>query len=289
MPIPSDTQAETLLPIQIESWLQYPWLRHAFSTRLGGVSTPYGSPSLNLGFTKEDDPAAVRENRRRLVQTIAPTATLVVPRQIHSAIVHTVLTPDSTQTPEGKATIEADCLITTLPNILLGIGTADCVPVLVADTRLRIVAAFHAGWRGTVARIVEQGIAQLRSTHNSNPSDLIAAIGPSIGACCYTVGAEVHAQFSAAFPYADSLFSNEPSSDPGTPHPGTPHPDTPHLDLWEANRRQLLHSGLDPSQITLVGLCTACTRDSNNLRRFFSHRDENGHAGRMLNVIGVTS
>jgi polyphenol oxidase len=273
MPIHTESQAETLLPIQIESWLGYPWLRHAFSTRPGGVSTPYGAPSLNLGFTKEDDSASVRENRRRFTQAIAPTTTLVVPRQIHSAIIRTVTTPDNTQTPEGKATIEADGLITTLPNILLGIGTADCVPVLVADTRQRIVAAFHAGWRGSVARIVEQGLAQLRSTHNSHPSDLIAAIGPSIGACCYTVGDEVRTQFSVAFPYADALFSNDLNN--------------PHLDLWEANRRQLLQSGLDPSQITIVAQCTACTRDPNGLRRFFSHRDENGHAGRMLNVIGI--
>jgi polyphenol oxidase len=273
MPIHSTPPAETLLPIQIESWQQYPWLRHAFSTRPGGVSTSYGAPSLNLGFTKEDDPAAVRENRRRFTQAIAPNSTLVVPRQIHSAIIHTVTTPDNTQTPEGKATIEADGLITTLPNILLGIGTADCVPVLVADTRQRIVAAFHAGWRGTVARIVEQGIAQLRSIHNSRPSDLIAAIGPSIGACCYTVGDEVRTQFSTAFPYAEALFSGDPK--------------TPHLDLWEANRRQLLAAGLDPSKIATVAQCTACTRDPSDLRRFFSHRDENGHAGRMLNVIGV--
>jgi polyphenol oxidase len=268
-----------LAPIQIPSWLQYPWLRHAFSTRPGGVSTVYsGNKTLNLGFTKEDDPAAVHENRSRLTHAIFPSATLIVPRQIHSALTHTVTSATEPQ-------IEADGLITHLPNILLGIGTADCVPILVVDTRLRIASAFHAGWRGTAARIVESGISHLRQTYSSHPEDLIAAIGPSIGPCCYAVGEEVHSTFTKNFSYAPNLFQTSPSETRETGEPRET-PET-NLNLWEANRRQLADSGLSQAQITTLSLCTACSRDPQGQRRFFSHRAEHGNAGRMLNVVGI--
>jgi polyphenol oxidase len=257
-----------LAPIQIPSWLQHPWLRHGFSTRLGGISTVYSGNTLNLGFTKEDDPASVRENRRLLTDAVFPSATLIVPRQIHSALTHTVTSPTEPH-------VEADGLITHLPNILLGIGTADCVPILVVDTRLRIASAFHAGWRGTAARIVESGISHLRQTYSSHPEDLIAAIGPSIGPCCYAVGEEVHTTFFENFSYAPHLFTSPTE------------PSETRLNLWEANRLQLASSGLTPSHITTLNLCTACSRDHNGQRRFFSHRAEHGNAGRMLNVIGI--
>ena len=108
--------------------------------------------------------------------------------------------------------LEGDGLMTDVPGVLLGVGTADCVPVLVVDVEKRVVAAFHAGWRGTVARIVERGVAMMRREYGSRVEDLVAAVGPSIGACCYTVGEEVRSEFGGQFGYAEELFRSQ-----GTP------------------------------------------------------------------------
>src|ERR1700722_19622325 len=206
--------------VRAEAWEQHDWLRHGFSRRTGGVSKVYGGDSLNLGWTKEDDPASVAENRRRFVGAVAGEMigkagfVLVNVRQIHSAITRGIREEDEPltgklQTPEGKAVLEGDGLMTSLPGVMLGVGTADCVPVLVADVKKRAVAAFHAGWRGTVARIVEQGIARMTDEYGSQPQDLIAAIGPGIGACCYAVGEEVRTAFSSQFDYAEELFLSD--------------------------------------------------------------------------------
>jgi len=275
--------------IRIDGWEPYRWLQHGFSTRSGGVSSVYGGSSLNLGWTKEDAPASVMENRRRFVAAVTggakadPAPALVGVRQVHSAIVHSVRQEDGAldgrlTTADGKAVLEGDGLITAVSGVMLGVGTADCVPVLVADISKRAVAAFHAGWRGTVARIVEQGLNQMRQEYGSRPEDLVAAVGPSIGACCYSVGNEVQTEFESNFPYADELFHEK--------HP-LESPTQIHLDLWAANKRQLLAAGLKPQQITVVGQCTACSRNAQGARRYFSHRAEHGIAGRMLSGIGT--
>jgi|ERR1700733_1320923 len=281
---------EALQIIRIPGWKQYNWLRHGFSTRQGGVSSVYGGDTLNLGWTKEDDPRSVTENRRRFTVAVAggadddPALALVGVRQIHSAMIRVVRREDGARegklaSADGKAVLEGDGLITAVPGVMLGVGTADCVPVLLADVSKRVVAAFHAGWRGTVASIVEQGVNRMRQEYGSQPKDLVAAVGPSIGACCYSVGEEVRAEFRSNFSYADELFRN------------MNHPEASgtkvHLDLWEANRRQLLDAGLGEAQITVVGQCTACSRDSQGAVQYFSHRAEHGVAGRMLNVVGV--
>ena len=284
--------------VRVKSWEQYPWLRHGFSTRTGGVSAVYGGNSLNLGWTKEDDPDAVRENRQRFVQAVASPQnspqsgpqpfTLIGVRQVHSAQIHEVRDPDEAlagklSTSDGKPILEGDGLITDLPGVLIAVGIADCVPVLVADPSKRVVAAFHAGWRGTVARIVEAGVARMQQSYGSRAEDLIAAIGPSIGSCCYKVGDEVYEQFASSFPYAAQLFRTESTfnSPSEVAKPGK------HLDLWEATRLQLLHAGLPDSRITVLASCTACSRDPHGRLRYFSHRGEHGVAGRMLAVAGV--
>jgi len=275
-----DQQLTSITVIRAAAWEQYDWLRHGFSTRSGGVSSVYGASSLNLGWTKEDDPALVAENRRHFLGAVTGKADgnagfmLVTERQIHSAISHVIREENEPfsgklQTPEGKATLEGDGLMTNLSGVMLGVGTADCVPVLVADVKNRTVAAFHAGWRGTAARIVEHGIAKMTKAYDSHPADIVAAIGPSIGACCYAVGEEVRTAFATQFNYADNLFREN------------------YLDLWKANRRQLLDAGLAERQITVIGECTACTRDSHGDRRYYSHRGEHGVTGRMLNVVGT--
>ncbi|HEU5342216.1 peptidoglycan editing factor PgeF [Edaphobacter sp.] len=267
--------------VRIESWTRWPWLRHGFSTRRGGVSTVYGNLSdLNLGWTREDDPALVAENRRRFVRSVGgddrPSGwRLVTVRQVHSNAVHAVgeeAFTGSLETTEGKAVLEGDGLMTQVPGVMIAVGTADCVPVLLVDTRLRAVAALHAGWRGTVAGIAERGVEAMRSEYGSRLEDLAAAIGPAIGACCYAVGDEVRAGFAARYSYADALFRNAGAA--------------LYVDLWEANRRQLLDAGLGAEQIEVVGECTACARDHDGLR-YFSHRGERGVAGRMLSAVAV--
>jgi polyphenol oxidase len=270
--------------VRVPGWERFGWLRYGFSTRAGGISAVYGGRSLNLGWTKEDDAASVAENRRRFVGEIGGGAslTLVGVRQIHSDIVRVVREGDGAfegrlQTAEGKAVLEGDGLMTDVPGVLVGVGTADCVPVLVVDGQKKVVAAFHAGWRGTVAGIVEQGVARMVSEYGSRVKDLVAAVGPSIGACCYSVGHEVRREFRTRFGYGEELFRVGSEEDPGGQY----------LDLWEANRRQLLGAGLGEEQIYMVGECTACSQDEGGAMRYFSHRGEKGVAGRMLSVVGV--
>jgi len=160
------------------------------------------------------------------------------------------------------------------------------------------VAAFHAGWRGTLGRIVERGIGRMRLRYGSRPEDLIAAIGPSISACCYSVGEEVRHEFESQFAYAPQLFSEVYDSDPvkekypllfltaRAPGHSNIGPQV-HLDLWEANRRQLLDAGLREKNISVIGECTACTRIKNGRLKYYSHRGESGFAGRMMGVIGI--
>jgi YfiH family protein len=269
--------------LRVEDWKQYDWLLHGFSTRKGGISQAYGGSTLNLGWTKEDNPTSVAENRRQFIRAVCDEKTdsvFVGIRQVHSAIVRAVRQEQGAvegrlQTADGKAVLEGDGLITDLPEVLLGVGTADCVPVLVVDVRKRVVAAFHAGWRGTVARIVEHGVSGMQAQYGSQTADLVAAVGPSIGPCCYTVGEEVRAEFVNQFVYSQELLSRD--SNAGEIR----------LDLWKANRRQLLDAGINEARITVMDECTACTKTQSGAMRYFSHRAEHGIAGRMLNVVGL--
>jgi YfiH family protein len=279
-----------------------------FSTRQGGQTIAYaagGPPEQNLGYTPEDDPATVAETRRRLVAAITKARKpsiipdLITIRQCHTGIIRRVDAANlPLSTPDGKALLRGDALFTRDPGLLLGILTADCVPVLIADTRTHAVAAFHAGWRGTLARIVERGVGTLRRDFGSRPQDLIAAIGPAIGSCCFAIGEEVRDDFESQFAYAPGLFSEVYDSDPvrekypmlfltaRAPGHSNLGPQI-HLNLWEANRRQLLDAGLTASSITVIGECTACTRLPDGRRKYFSHRAEHGFTGRMLSIIGA--
>ena len=281
------------LPVQ--GWENFDWLWHGFSTRKGGESRAYcpdDAPSeLNLGFTPEDSRKTVTRNRRLLAEAISgnQATPLITLRQIHS----NSLCVASAQDAAREHPCKADGLLTDQPGLLLAVQTADCIPVLVADRKRRAVAAFHAGWRGTVARIVECGVGRMRVEFGSRPEDLVAAIGPGIGACCYSVGEEVLSSFDSQFAYASELFREVYSTDPVRNKypmlfltqraPGhSPIGPSLHLDLAQANRRQLLVAGLKPRAIELVGGCTSCHREL-----FFSHRASQGRAGRMLSVIGI--
>jgi YfiH family protein len=289
------TRRATSKPLEIlrsETFADLPWLVHGFSTRQGGVSICYGGRSLNLGLTPDDTAKNVEQNRALFLKAVGAKHSkdgawpLVQVKQIHSAIIHRV---DSS----GHETLAGDGLITKAPGLLLAIKTADCVPVLIADAKRHVVGAFHAGWRGTVARIVEKGVGEMRQHFGSLPRDLRVAIGPCIRRCCYSVGAEVRAEFESQFTYADDVFEEVFDSNAihvkypllflnkRAPGHGDLGPEI-HLDLVEANRRQLLDAGVREANIGVIEGCTACDTAS-----FFSHRAEFGKTGRMMAVVGI--
>ena len=190
-----------------------------------------------------------------------------------------------------------DALATALPGTALVVQTADCVPILFASSAphavVGAVGAVHAGWRGTVKRIVEKGVGAMRLYFNSKPRDLRAAIGPGVHNCCYKVGEEVRENFYSQFEYAASLFHEVKESDPVREKypllfltaraPG--HSTLPvniFLDLVEANRRQLLDAGVVAKNIEVLPFCTSCQPDL-----LFSYRAENGITGRLMGVVAI--
>ncbi len=256
---------------------------HGFSTRRGGASRVYrpwlppGDGDLNLGYTMQDDAAHVRENRTRFLKALPGRGLnrFMLLKQLHTPKVRIVESAsDATDDFATPATWEGDGVMTDVPGVLLAVGAADCIPVLVVDPVRRVVAAFHAGWRGTVGRIVEHGISGMQRRYGCNPADLRAVVGPGIGPLSYAVSEELRIQFAARFTYADELF-REVSCEGTAP--------LLHLDLWEANRRQLVEAGLAAGSIDILGLDTAADTD-----RFFSHRAEHGMTGRMCGAIGCT-
>lgn len=271
--------------LRVPGWERLPWLRAGFSTRQGGGSSVYGDAEQNLGWTSDDDPRIVAANRAAFVRAVAEGSPmeLVTVHQIHGAVVHDLERESPPfMTPEGKARMKGDGLVNATPGRLLAILTADCVPVLLADARTHAVGAVHAGWRGTLARIVERGIDSMQRAYGSRPEDMVAAIGPCVGACCYSVGEEVRSGFEGEFGYAEALFSERAEFDGGSAL-------TTYLDLVEANRRQLLDAGVPAENINVIAECTACTRLPDGLRKYFSHRDERGFTGRMLSGIGAVA
>ncbi len=222
-PISPLFQKDSRQVFQCSPLLAYPWLEHGFGTR--------HSQSWNFG----------------------PSATL---KQIHSDVVVTV------GVQEGVLG-EGDALITNRRGIFLTVRTADCVPILIVDSRRQAVAAIHAGWRGSAHSIAIKTIRRLGEEFDCAPSDLIAAIGPAIGACCYEVGGEVMGCFE---PWLDS-GSRQASS---------------FLDLVDVNRRQLLEAGLTDARIFCAQTCTKCAS-----REFHSYRRDQSSAGRMESAIGI--
>lgn len=262
---------------RVTGWERWKWLEAGFSTRAGGVSTAYGEGELNLLHTAEDTEDAVQQNRRRLLAEAGGAWQLVVLRQVHGVEVRevTAATLDGAMAG-GRGQWEADGLVTGEAGLLLGVGAADCVPLLVADVRQRVVGAFHAGWRGTAAGMAEVGVRRLAALYGTRAADCIAAVGPSVGACCYEVDEVVRARLLAG-PGREDVPAVLQGGEGGRWR----------MDLWEANRRQLVRAGVPAAAITVLGECTACTREADGRRRYFSHRAEGGRTGRMLGVVGV--
>jgi YfiH family protein len=274
--------------LQADALRNIPWLVHSFSTRLGGQSELNGKRILNLGFTDWDNRKAVEKNRAKLVSVLDAREMALAPlRQFHSDLIYFFEKP-AAQPPR------ADAGITRAPGILLAVQTADCVPILLADTKQRAIAAIHAGWRGTLKRIVMKTIGRMQMMLGTRPQDLIAALGPAIGGCCYEVGPEVAqafaGQFAAARDWFEGPFDQLAAGDTPNPLqwltmvPPGHQPPAPcvNLDLRAANRWQLLESGVWPGNIFASELCTSCRTDL-----LFSFRREGSVSGRLMAVIGI--
>jgi YfiH family protein len=278
------SESGALQVLQLAPLQKLPWLVHGFSTRLGGVSPLDGQSVLNLSFMDWDSKENVAKNRRLFQSAVgANDLTLVAMKQIHSALIRLFPSPPA-QPCKG------DGSATNAPGVLLAVQTADCVPILLVDPKRRAVAGVHAGWRGTLARITQKAVGRMQFEFGSNPSDLLAAIGPSIGPCCYEVGAEFVSKFTAQFADAADYFDEARSGEEPNPlqwmnmmPPGhQPPPKNVHLDLRKANRSQLLAAGLPAQNIFTSDLCTSCRTDL-----LFSYRKEGTQSGRLLAVVGI--
>lgn len=251
------------------AWLEFPsfsavpFVRHAFSTRLGGVSKKEYA-SMNLAFGRGDSEENVRENYRRFCRAAGFEAeSLVSSAQVHGTVIRRVgreQRGEGVWKPQGMAGVDA--LVTDEPGVTLVIHTADCVPVFLIDPRKRAVGLAHAGWRGTAAKIAEKTVLRMAAEFGSRPDSLLAGIGPSIGPCCFEVDPPVRGVFAAL----EELS-------PGTLiRPGEN--GKSFIDLWEANRRILLEAGLLPENISVGGVCTKCGAEW-----LFSHRASGGKRG----------
>lgn len=211
---------------------------------------------------------------------------MITLRQVHAALIYRVSELSDHQ-------VVGDGLLTDRPGLLLAVQTADCLAVILVDSKRRAVGAFHAGWRGTVERIVEKGVGEMRRWFGTSPNDIQASIGPGIHKCCYDVGDEVRDKFHSQFAYADDLFREIKQSDPIREHypllfltarpPG--HSEPPRklfLDLVEANRRQLVNAGVEKENIVASGFCTSCRPDL-----LFSYRAEKSRTGRQMGAVGI--
>lgn len=232
----------------------FPELLHAITTRHGGVSTgPWAS--LNLTNGTGDRREAVEENLRRVADVLGlQRADLVSPNQRHTANVRRVHRHDRGRIFEGY-----DILVTDEPGMPLLLRYADCAPILIYDPAHRAIGVVHSGWRGTVLGAARAAVEAMRNQFGSKPAEMIAAVGPAIGPCCYQVGQDVADAVAATFAHAQELLPKQPDG-------------SLHFDLWAANRRLLAAAGI--RQIVMAEMCTACRTDE-----FYSYRAERGRTG----------
>jgi len=262
----------------------------AFTTRNARNDSPL-SEDLNTGLHTCDDPIAVRENRQVVFGALGLDAeSLTVAQQAHGDKVCLV---DGRQRGRGALRYEdaipaTDALVTDTPGVSVGVFTADCVPIFLFDPRCVAVGIVHAGWRGAVQGVAAKAVQRMREEFGTNPKDMHAAIGPSIGKCCYDVHQDVYDEFHENFPsYAPSLFEqiagtgnvSAPDSNGAGQEPGQK---KWYLDLWLANRLQLEECGLHRECIYEAGICSAC-----NSHEFFSFRKLGPKTGRTLSVISI--
>ena len=244
-------------------------LVHGFSARQGGVSAaPFDT--LNMALHVGDDPAHVWENRRRYLAALGLDAERICTiRQVHGTEIVRAFRRDAGRGARdyADALADADAVVTNDSGVTLLLCYADCVPVLLYDPVHNAAGLVHAGWKGTVQRIAAKTVKRMGEEFGTSPSEVLAGIGPSIGAGCYTVGAEVAERFRAEFSaHAAELVRVQDEEI--------------HLDLWAANSIQLVEAGVSADNIDRAGICTSCDRSF-----FYSYRAAGGRTGRLAAVM----
>jgi YfiH family protein len=238
----------------------------AFSVRTGGCSPP-PFESLNFSVSQGDALENVQRNYTILAKRLGIEADRIVTcRQVHE---------DSVEVIDALPQVppRADAIITSTPGIYPAIKTADCLPILLLDPMRRVVGAIHAGWRGTVLRITRKVLGMMKSRYGTNPTDLVAGLGPAIGPCCYEVDEVVLKPFRQAFPQADQFIIRSESRDRSK--------ESLHLDLVGANRFELIQEGVPLASIHSTEHCTSC-----NSTLFFSYRRDGVKSGRHIALTG---
>jgi YfiH family protein len=248
-----------------DSFSSYSKVSHAVSTRLGGVSSGVYK-SLNLGLHVGDEHSAVIRNRELLCDAVGiDLGSVVAGEQVHGTEIF-VATADQ----KGKGATNwldgikcTDALITNVPNLTLLMIAADCVMLSLFDPKRKVISMAHAGWRGTVAKIAQKTVERMVEIFECDPADILTALSPSIGPCCYAVESDIVERFQLAFPYEAPRFLM-PQADGSV-----------HLNLWGANSWQLLAKGIKEENIEISNLCTSCNTDI-----FYSYEAEGGRTGR---------
>ena len=247
------------------------FITHAFTTRMGGVSTG-DCTSMNLSFTRGDDEAAVRENYRRIAAALGTDAKqFVCSDQTHTTNVRRVTKADA-----GKGVVipkdytDVDGLITNEPGIVLSTFYADCVPLYFVDPVHRAIGLSHSGWRGTVNKMGQVTIEAMKREFGSRAADLYCAIGPSICQDCYEISRDVAEEFMKAFPEHVNDILLQKSEEKFQ------------LDLWKANEIVMLESGILPEHLAVTNICTRC-----NPTELFSHRASKGKRGNLAAFLMI--
>jgi polyphenol oxidase len=238
-------------------------IRFLFTTRKGGTA----GTELDFDHRKGDNPAVESSYGAAAGWFGVPVPSIFVMRQVHGDAVEVIR--DIPDPSRMRAVVPVDGAVTDFPGLVLTVLTADCLPILMADRKRCVTAAVHAGWRGTVAGIAQKAVMTMADVFGSDPRDIIAALGPCIGRCCYEVGAEVIDAVRAAFPFDGDHIKARPGP-------------KAMLDLAGLNRAALVRAGLSPGNILSVGLCTYCRDDL-----FYSYRREGEGTGRMLAGIMI--
>jgi polyphenol oxidase len=239
-------------------------IRCFFSTNKGGAD---GATALDFDYRKGDNPAVERSYNAAADWFGVQASSIFVMRQVHGNTVAVIR-----EVPEAarmRAALSVDGAVTDRPGLVLTVLTADCLPILLADKTKGVIAAVHAGWRGTVAGIARNAVKTMASVYGSAPGDIDAALGPCIGKCCYEVGPEVLRAVRAAFAFADDHIEMKAGT-------------KGMLDLAGLNRGALAEAGLSPGKIHSADMCTYCRDDL-----FYSYRRQGEGTGRMLAAIMI--
>ncbi len=237
---------------------------HGFTSKLGGVS--HGNISgLNLGFRVNDDKNSVMTNYRLVAADLGiELENAVLSKQTHTDNIRIVTDDDRGKGIVRKSDIEdTDGLVTNVAGIALVVFSADCTPILMYDKRLKVIAAVHSGWRGTVQRIAEKAVLLMQQNFGSKPCDIIAAAGPSIGPCCFEIGEDIVGEFEDKYvtPKKDGKYM---------------------VDLWAKNRDMLCGAGLKAENIDFCNICTVCESD-----KYYSYRTHRDKTGRQAAIIAI--